>query len=58
MAALIDAFIVRATLVPALMKLAGKANWWAPGWARRVHARAGLDESGGTLSTERERSLV
>ena len=33
---LIDAFIVRATLVPALMKLAGAANWWAPAWARRL----------------------
>ncbi|MBE1489457.1 MMPL family transporter [Plantactinospora soyae] len=51
-AVLIDAFLVRATLVPALMKLAGAANWWAPGWARRLHARVGLDETGGTLSTE------
>ncbi len=51
-AVLIDAFIVRATLVPALMKLAGAANWWAPAWARRLHARFGLDETGGTLSTE------
>jgi RND superfamily putative drug exporter len=51
-AVLIDAFIVRATLVPALMKLAGAANWWAPTWARRLHARVGLDETGGTLSTE------
>ncbi|MFC6018393.1 MMPL family transporter [Plantactinospora solaniradicis] len=51
-AVLIDAFIVRATLVPALMKLAGSANWWAPAWARRLHARMGLDETGATLSTE------
>ncbi|MEV6301242.1 MMPL family transporter [Actinoplanes sp. NPDC051861] len=51
-AVLIDAFIVRATLVPALMQLAGKANWWAPAWARRLHARIGLDESGGALSTD------
>ena len=51
-AVLIDAFVVRATLVPALMKLAGAANWWAPAWARRLHARFGLDETGGTLSTE------
>jgi RND superfamily putative drug exporter len=51
-AVLIDAFIVRATLVPALMKLAGSANWWAPAWARRLHARVGLDETGATLSTE------
>ena len=29
-AVLVDAFIVRSTLVPALMKLAGDWNWWAP----------------------------
>lgn len=40
-----DAFVVRATLVPALMQLAGRANWWAPAWARRVHDRVGLKES-------------
>ncbi|MFK3978784.1 MMPL family transporter [Micromonospora sp. NPDC050397] len=51
-AVLIDAFIVRATLVPALMKLAGAANWWAPPWARRLHARVGMSETGRTLSTE------
>ncbi|MEO1061504.1 MAG: MMPL family transporter [Actinomycetota bacterium] len=45
-AVLVDAFIVRATLVPALMKLAGDANWWAPTWARRIHERFGIDESG------------
>ncbi len=45
-AILVDAFIVRATLVPALMHLAGSANWWAPPWAKRIHARFGLDESG------------
>ncbi|GAA0897386.1 MMPL family transporter [Virgisporangium aurantiacum] len=44
-AVLIDAFIVRATLVPALMKLAGSANWWAPAWARRLHTRVGVTES-------------
>ena len=27
---LVDAFIVRITLVPALMTVAGRANWWAP----------------------------
>ncbi|WP_396024812.1 MMPL family transporter [Actinomadura sp. 9N215] len=44
-AVLIDAFIVRATLVPALMKLAGNANWWAPTWARHLHTRIGMDET-------------
>ncbi|MEQ8716455.1 MAG: MMPL family transporter [Acidimicrobiales bacterium] len=43
-AILADAFVVRATLVPALMKMAGGANWWAPVWARRIHDRFGLSE--------------
>ncbi|WP_442601500.1 MMPL family transporter [Paenibacillus sp. KN14-4R] len=35
LAVLIDATIIRILLVPALMKLMGKANWWAPKWLRR-----------------------
>jgi RND superfamily putative drug exporter len=46
LAVLVDAFIVRATLVPALMSLAGNANWWAPAWAKRIHARFGIEEGG------------
>jgi RND superfamily putative drug exporter len=42
LAVLVDAFIVRALLVPALMRLAGDANWWAPAPLRRLHARLGL----------------
>ncbi len=45
LAVLVDAFIIRATLVPAFMTLAGDANWWAPRWLRRVHARIGISES-------------
>ena len=41
---LIDATIVRAFLVPALMGLLGPANWWAPRWLQRVHRRIGLHE--------------
>ncbi len=40
-----DAFLVRATLTPALMKLAGRANWWAPGVLRRFHLRWGIWEN-------------
>ncbi len=43
-AVLVDAFIVRSTLVPALMKLAGDWNWWAPGPLRRLHDKIGLSE--------------
>jgi RND superfamily putative drug exporter len=35
----IDATIVRALLVPSLMALLGRRNWWAPGWLRTLHAR-------------------
>ena len=41
-AILIDATIVRALLVPALMRLFGAANWWAPKWLRKVHQKIGL----------------
>ena len=27
-----DASIIRALIVPALMRLMGNLNWWAPGW--------------------------
>ncbi len=43
-AVLVDATIVRATLVPALMKIAGSANWWAPAWMHRIHDRFGISE--------------
>ena len=35
-AIVIDAFIVRTVLVPSLMHLLGKANWWLPGWLDRA----------------------
>jgi len=34
-AIIIDAFVVRTVLVPALMHLFGRANWWLPGWLDR-----------------------
>jgi RND superfamily putative drug exporter len=35
-AVLLDALIVRSVLVPALMLLAGKSNWWLPAWLDRI----------------------
>jgi uncharacterized membrane protein YdfJ with MMPL/SSD domain len=43
-AVLIDASIVRALLVPSLMELLGRWNWWAPRPLRRLHQRFGLSE--------------
>ena len=40
----VDATLVRALLVPALMELLGRWNWWAPTPLRRLHARLGLRE--------------
>jgi RND superfamily putative drug exporter len=45
LAVLMDAFVIRATLVPAFMRIAGEANWWAPRWLRRVHQRIGISET-------------
>jgi RND superfamily putative drug exporter len=44
LAVLMDAFVIRATLVPAFMRIAGEANWWAPRWMRRIHDRIGISE--------------
>ena len=45
LAVLIDAFLVRALLVPSLMALLGRWNWWAPRPLARLHSRLGLAES-------------
>jgi RND superfamily putative drug exporter len=45
MAVLMDATLIRATLVPAFMRLAGEANWWAPAPLRRIYERWGFRES-------------
>jgi RND superfamily putative drug exporter len=44
LAVLMDAFVIRGTLVPAFMRLAGAWNWWAPAPLRRLHARIGISE--------------
>jgi RND superfamily putative drug exporter len=32
----LDAFVVRMTIVPAVMALLGRAAWWLPGWLNRI----------------------
>jgi RND superfamily putative drug exporter len=41
---LLDATVVRALLVPSLMRLLGNWNWWAPRPLRALHARFGFQE--------------
>jgi RND superfamily putative drug exporter len=43
-ALVIDATVVRILLVPATMRLLGRANWWLPRPLRRVYARYGIRE--------------
>jgi RND superfamily putative drug exporter len=40
---LIDAFVVRMTLIPALMALLGERAWWLPGWLGRLVPRVDLE---------------
>lgn len=42
---MIDATIVRALLVPSLMRLLGDWNWWAPKLLRRIQLRFGFSEA-------------
>lgn len=43
-ALLIDATVIRMMLVPALVKLMGEANWWAPGFLARKSPTPGSPE--------------
>ncbi|MET7402347.1 MMPL family transporter [Dactylosporangium sp. NPDC005572] len=47
LAVIADATLIRGLLAPALMRLAGHANWWAPAPLRRLHRRIGLREGDG-----------
>ncbi len=40
---LVDAFVVRMTLVPAVMALFGKAAWWLPSWLERIIPKIDLE---------------
>jgi trehalose monomycolate/heme transporter len=46
-ALVVDASVVRVLLVPATMRLLGRANWWAPRPLRRLYARYGIREEDG-----------
>jgi RND superfamily putative drug exporter len=50
-ALVVDATIIRVLLVPATMRLLGRANWWAPRPLRGLYARYGIREGGGLPPT-------
>jgi putative drug exporter of the RND superfamily len=39
----VDATVVRCLLVPSVMMILGKANWWLPRWVDRILPRVGLE---------------
>jgi len=49
-AVLVDATVVRMVLVPATMRLLGRANWWLPGWLDRL--LPAVDVDGGDAEAE------
>ncbi|OLT33537.1 hypothetical protein BJF79_34590 [Actinomadura sp. CNU-125] len=42
----VDATLIRVVLVPAFMRLAGRANRWIPAWLDRALPAVQLDEGG------------
>jgi len=42
---LLDAFVVRTLLVPSLMALLGKWNWWSPRPLRRLYGKVAIRET-------------
>jgi RND superfamily putative drug exporter len=40
----VDAIVIRMAIVPAVMHIFGKANWWYPKWLDRVTPRVGLED--------------
>jgi uncharacterized membrane protein YdfJ with MMPL/SSD domain len=57
-AIVVDATVVRILLVPATMRLLGRANWYAPGPLRGLYSRYGIRESDGVPATTREAALT
>ena len=53
MAVVMDATLIRGILVPAFMRLAGEANWWAPKPLDTFYERFGFSETGGVFDASR-----
>ncbi len=48
----VDAYLIRTVLVPSVMHLLGRANWWLPGWLDRVLPRLSVEPADLTLVSE------
>jgi putative drug exporter of the RND superfamily len=52
---LMDATLIRGVLLPAAMRLGGRATWWAPPGLRRLHSRFRLREEADVRPPRKER---
>jgi RND superfamily putative drug exporter len=57
-AILVDAVLIRSALVPSLMLLIGKGNWWFPSWLDRLLPRVHVEPEDLSLIDEDETSLT
>jgi RND superfamily putative drug exporter len=57
-AIVMDATVVRAVLVPAFMRLAGAANWWAPRPVQVLHRKLGIHAEEGTVPEPRREEVA
>ncbi|MBO3733646.1 MMPL family transporter [Glycomyces niveus] len=51
----LDATVVRMLLVPATMRLLGRANWWVPGPLARLYSKYGIKEGDDSVAPVEER---
>ncbi|WP_030158224.1 MMPL family transporter [Glycomyces sp. NRRL B-16210] len=54
----LDATVVRMLLVPATMRLLGRANWWVPGPLARLYSKYGIKESDEPVAPVEDRTPV
>ncbi len=55
---LLDAFVVRMTLVPAAMYLLGRKAWWLPRWLDRILPDVDVEGAKLTTRPEPQREVV
>ena len=57
-AVLLDAFLVRLTLLPVVHRLAGPAAWYLPAWLDRLLPRVSFGHGDGDAAAEEEPALA
>jgi RND superfamily putative drug exporter len=57
-AVLVDATVIRMVLVPAVMQVLGRANWWLPRWLDRAAPRFDLEPADGRRPVSRQPDVM